>query len=589
MTIKSITRVGRLTCDKLDNPGALGSKFVLLTLVWALGNFFLLSLNPCLAKENDSQAQPNPKIKLVLQITIDQLRGDMPQRFKERFGKGGFNYLFKKGVHYANAHYNHGDTETAPGHATLATGATPARHGIVASEWWDPDKKAVVYAVEDGNFPLLGDNKQGTTGTSSYVTGRAPTNLLSTTIADEIYIASEKRAKIFAVSGKDRGAILTGGRIGKAFWLAKGKMTSSSYYFKKLPEWVLEWNKKEIAESYRDKSWELLNDPQTYWRIKNDKRPYEGGYKHLDGKMPKPFKAKKSKHFYKGLMHSYANDELVLDFSKHLIDKNKLGQRKPTDYLSVSFSSVDYVGHTWGVESLEAEDNLLRVDRNLSKLFSYVDKKVGLDKTLIVLSADHGVAEIAQYMTELGFPSNVIDSHKLVKHINESMKKKFSCEKNLVGRFLYPYIYLDLAQLEKCDIDLEDAEEAAAKAAMQFPGITYACTAGDIKEGELPGNTGIYARIKNNYNFKRSGHVHLVADQYKMLVHWGWNGKPGMHGSVWSYDSFVPIMVSGPGIQKQRVVRRVGPHDVAPTIAAYLGIKPPSGSIGNPLKECVPK
>lgn len=568
---------------------SLFKKFVLI--VTSFNLLLFTSVSPVAAKSNKSGniSAPDPEIKLVLQITVDQLRGDLPQRFKKRFGKGGFNYLFNHGVHYANAHYDHADTETAPGHATLSTGATPSNHGIVASEWWNRKTNRVVYSVEDESYPLLGKSKISTVGTSSHITGRAPTNLLSTTIGDEIYFASEKKAKIYGVSGKDRGAILPAGHAGKAFWLSEGKITSSSYYYKNLPSWVNTWNKKGMAETYRNKSWTLLNPKETYWRVKDDKRPYEGGYKHMNGVMPKKFAAKKDKHFYKGLMHSYVNDELVLDFAKHLIDTQKIGQGKSTDYLSLSFSSIDYVGHTWGVESLEAEDTILRVDKNLKELFEFINKKVGLKNTLIVLSADHGVAEIAQYMQAINFPSKVIDSHKLVDHINVSLKKKFDKSDKLISRFLYPYIYLNYKEMKEKDIDREDVEEAVVKAALTFPGIAYAFTASDIKEGELPGKGGIYQQVINNFNSKRSGDIHLIADQYKMLVHWGWNGKPGMHGTVWTYDTFVPIFVVSPKSTKKRIVRRVTPCDVAPTIAAYLGIKPPSASVGNPLIEAVPE
>ncbi|MCB9471577.1 MAG: alkaline phosphatase family protein [Candidatus Obscuribacterales bacterium] len=534
---------------------------------------------------------PCSKVKLVLQITIDQLRGDLPLRFRSRFGEGGFRYLLDNGAYFANAHYKHADTETAPGHATLVTGATPAQHGIISSEWWDPEKKKIVYAVEDENYPLLGENLESTAGSSTTIEGRAPTNLQSTTIGDEIFIASEKQARVFGVSGKDRGAVLPAGRAGKAFWLSSGKMVTSSYYYKKPPQWVTTWNDRKLADSYKDKNWELLNNRETYWRKDLDKRPYEGGFEHLKKEMPKSFATEKSKHFYKGLMHSYVNDELVLDFAKHLISDRQLGKRESVDYLSISFSSIDYVGHTWGIESLESEDTLLRVDRNLADLFKHVDSTVGLENTMIVLSADHGVAEIAEYMQGLGFPSKVIDSRALVKHIRDSLKKRFSTDKDLVAHFLYPYIYLNEAVLSDLKLDMEEVEEETAKAAMAFPGITYAVGEAAIKEGELPTDNAntIYARIINNYHPKRSGHVHLVADQYKMLVHWEWNGKPGMHGTVWSYDSFVPVVFTGPGIKARRIVRRVGPHDIAPTIAAYLGIKPPSGAVGDPLVEVVPE
>ena len=528
------------------------------------------------AKENE--------IKLVLQITVDQLRGDLPLRFKKRFVSGGFKRFLEKGAYYSNAHYAHADTETAPGHATLSTGGMPAQHGITNSEWWDYDQGKVVYAVEDADFPIIGKNAISTAGTSTTEKGRAPTNLLSTTIADEILLASEDRGKALAISGKDRAAILPAGKTGLALWLSRGEFTNSTYYNKDVPKWVKDWNAKKPADNYRGKSWELLLDRDSYWRKDKDNRPYEGYYHHLGGTMPKSYDNKDDDLFYNGLIRTPAGDELLLDFAKYAIDNQKLGQRDTTDYLSVSFSSTDYVGHTWGIGSLEQEDNILRVDRNLADLFDYVDKKIGRNHVLIALSADHGVAEIAEAMVAKRISSGRIPTKKFTEYINKGLSKKFETDKKLVLRFIYPYIYLNLKNIEEIDKDVEDVEEEAVKLTMKYPGITYAVSRSDILEGELVSNSYHYAQIINSFHPKRSGHVHVITNQFFMFGKHKTN-QPGEHGSVWSYDTYVPVAFSGPGVKKGLYKQRVGPQDIAPTIAAYIGVKPPSGSVGDVLLE----
>ena len=543
--------------------------------------------SPGASVPTNSLTLDNSPIRLVLQITIDQLRGDLPNRFAKRFGTGGFRYLQERGSVYTDAHYCHADTETAPGHATLATGGTPLQHGILASEWWDYKKNKILYAVEDADYPVLGERVVSTAGTSTTEKGRAPTNLLSSTIGDEIHNATEGGAKVFAVSGKDRAAILTGGRTGKAYWLSAGKFTTSTYYERQLPDWVHEWNERKIADSYRGKKWQLLQDPSTYSRISSDDRPFEGSYLHLGRTIPKELGCESDVDFYNALLRTPVNDSLVLDFAKHLIDTQQLGVDDVVDYLSVSFSSTDYVGHVWGIGSLEAEDNILRVDRNLADLFNYVDSKVGLNRTLIVLCADHGVSEIAEQIRKSGQPAGRISSVYFRNHVSESLKRRFKTTSELVRRFVYPYLYLDEVEISKSGLDLSEVEVAAARAAREVDGIAYAATRTSIEKGFLPSDRGYFGQIRTNFHPERAGHVHVVTDQFYMFGYEEPVTEPGEHGSVWSYDTYVPLMLVGPGIARGRYARRVGPHDLASTIANRLGIKPPSGSIGHPLVEAL--
>ena len=347
-----------------------------------------------------------------------------------------------------------------------------------------------------------------------------------------------------------------------------------------------EWNQKKVADTYRDKAWTLLRDKQSYLRKDIDDRSFEGYYKHLGRTLPKPLACKNDEDYYEALLHTPVNDELVLSFAEYAIARLGLGLGEGTDYLSVSFSSTDYVGHGWGIGSLEAEDNLLRVDRNLAELFSFIDRKVGLDKVLIVLSADHGVAEIAESMKGLSIDAQRIPSKEFRAYVNARLKERFSTEHDLIKTFIYPYIYLDRKFIADGGIGagIDVVQDAAAEYAMQYQGVAYAVGRSRIARGELPANTGYYARIVANFHPERSGDVHVVPKQFVMFGKVKTN-QPGEHGSVWSYDTYVPVAFFNVGVKPGFYRRSIGPQDIAPTIAALLGIKSTSASSGEVLKE----
>jgi len=424
--------------------------------------------------------------KLVVQITVDQLRGDLPMRFRERLGEGGFRYLLEQGTHFNNAHYRHANTETAVGHATLVTGADPSRHGMVSNYWFDPQTGESIYNTEDDRHHLIGKQAKPHQGVS-------PRNLLASTIGDELVLSNAGQSRVFSVSGKDRGAILPGGHAGKAFWYSKssGQFVSSTYYYDEYPKWVADWNAGKPTERYRSQHWKLLQPRENYFARDLDDREYEADFGALGRTFPHGYGDDKYTNLIVGL--TPAVDELTLEFVKLVIEKEKLGAGAVTDFLAVSFSATDYVGHLFGPASLETEDNILRLDRILASLFRFLDETVGLENTLIVLSADHGAP--------------------------------------------------------------------------------------------------IQRQIRRNFHFDRSGSVHLVQEQYWFLhstdeaAKMGLAGLAAIHGSPWAYDTYVPIFFAGHTVPAQKIERRVSPTDIAPTLSSYLGIKYPSGNIGDPLIE----
>ena len=539
-------------------------------------------------------AKAPQKPRLVLQVTVDALRGDLPQRHLHNMGKGGFRYLFDNGVHYTNAHYEHANTETVVGHSSLATGTTPALHGMIGNVWFDKDLNRLVYNVEDDRYHLLSANADVDKSTELDPTqrvatadGRSPRALLTSTFSDELAYAYNGRAKIFAVSVKDRGAIPLAGQTGKAFWFSKaaGQFISSSYYYPRFPQWVQDWNNADPLVRFRGEAWELLKPAEDYLFGKQDEQSWETNFPGYGITFPHPWGgAADDKYFTTKLTLGPAGDELVLDFAKVLIERENLGKDAIPDYLSVSFSSHDYVNHLFGPSSLEAEDVLLQLDRTLADLFSHIDKTVGLEHTLIVLSADHGTPDALPYLNLRGDQnSDYYDMANCMQSTESGLAQAYPDTEGLLGEFSHPYIYLDQAVIKTAGLDEVEVAQIAATLVARCQGITAAIvTAGS--QNAPPPTTSVETRVWNNFNPRRSGDVHVVLDSNVYVNDFDGLIVAATHGSPWNYDTFVPIFFAGHGINQANISRRVTPYDIAPTLSAAVGIKPPSGSVGNPLE-----
>jgi hypothetical protein len=561
---------------------------------WLTSMTFMVALPLLTAVQAYGQSTALGSPRLILQITVDQLRGDMPASVYDRFGPGGFRYLYEHGVVYENAHHRHANTETVVGHATLATGADPADHGMIGNVWFDRELGRAVYNIEDDRYTLTGegggvdkdvevDPTQKVAGTD----GRSPAALLTTTFSDELALSTNGAAKIFGVSVKDRGAVTMAGHAGKAFWFskAKGGFVTSTYYYDAYPAWVDAWNRKGFAQAYANTNWDLLHDRSTYTHGDFDDQPWETVLPGFGVVFPHPFGAADSRMFTTLLTLSPAGDELTHQFARELIVREGLGQDEIPDYLSVSFSATDYVGHVFGPSSLESEDNLLRLDRTLSELFAFVDEQVGLERTLIVLSADHGAAEVPDRLNEYGIDAGYFRPDSLDKQrVIENIKARYGIAGELISGFNHPYIYLNEEIIRKRKLDIAEVSRAIAAELTKINGVAYAVPSIDLIEGRTP-DTRLYRQILRNFNPKRSGEIYLVLEP-----HWFVNDFDGLtvastHGSPWRYDTFVPIIFAGNGLPARTVFREVETVDVALTLSTYIRINAPSGATGVPLLE----
>ena len=533
---------------------------------------------------------------LILQITVDQLRGDLPQRYLERMGEGGFRYLFEHGTVYDNAHHRHANTETIVGHATLATGADPAAHGMVGNVWLDRETGELSYNIEDARYRILTPGAGVDEGTEIDPTqrvartdGRSPAAIEVSTFSDELALFYGPESRIFGVSVKDRGAVSLAGHAGKAFWYSKrtGEFVTSTYYYDAYPAWVTAWNGKRLTDRWHQASWELLHDASTYRFGARDDREYETDLAGFGRTFPHPYGDKDSKYYTTLLTISPAGDELTLDFAKTLLESEGLGQDTVPDYLAVSFSSTDYVGHMFGPSSLESEDNLLRLDRALAELLRFVDEKVGLDRTLVVLSADHGAAEAPGYLIELGIEASYVDPASWNKTpALAELKRRFGVAEELIETYSHPYLYLNREAIQSRGLDQGEIERAVAAELMKLPGVALALSSQALAGGGLP-DVPLIRRVLRNYHPKRSGDVYVVFEPHSFVNDFDGLSVCTTHGSPWRYDTYVPLVFLGAAVPSQRVSREVETVDLAPTLAAFLSTKPPSGSVGRPLVEAL--
>lgn len=562
----------------------------IMLLAWLTVMVALMGTQPVFAQLKHHQP------KLVLQITVDQLRGDLPSRYYARMGEGGFRYLFENGIVFSNAHHGHANTETIVGHTTLATGAYPSHHGMIGNLWFDRETGVVTYNVEDARYRLLTkgadvdeDSEIDPTQRAANSEGRSPASILVSTFSDELRSSNGGKSKAIGVSVKDRGAISLAGHAGDAYWFSKasGEFVTSNYYMDRYPGWVNEWNSKQLPQTYAQTNWNLMHDQDEYLFGDSDDRDWETVIGGFGRTFPHAYGQGDSPYFNTLLTLSPAGDELVLDFAKAALSNENLGEGDYTDYLSVSFSSTDYVGHIFGPSSLEQEDNLLRLDRTLANLFAAVDDQVGLDNTLVVLSADHGGPDTPGYLNSLKVPAGYVDPDSWDKgSAIARIKEQFKIEGELIASYAHPYVYLASDLANRTDIDRGALEAALVEELSRFPGVSIAVSSTALRNGNVP-DTEIYRSVLNNFHPKRSGDVFIVFEP-----NWFINDMEGLtvaatHGSPWNYDTFVPMIFAGSGIEPRTVNRRVMTVDIAPTLSAWLGIRPPSGAQGNALSEVI--
>ena len=539
--------------------------------------------------------------RLVLLIVVDQFRYDYLERFGDLFGANGFKRLQRDGASWTQSNYDHMPTYTAPGHATMMTGAYPAETGIIANEWLDRSSGKRITSVFDDSVKILGGDPNEP--------GASPKRLLSSTVGDELRLFTNDRSKVIGISVKDRSAILPAGRhANAAYWFnwLSGNMVSSTYYFNQLPAWVATFNATRPADKYFGAKWDrLLPEGEYVKRAGPDSTPWErvdassgdtNTFPHtITGGAKAPSRA-----FYAALDYSPFANDLLVSFAQQAIVNEQLGQDDDPDLLSVSFSANDYVGHRYGPYSQEAMDMTLRVDQQIATLLDFVAARVGLANTLIAFTADHGVAPIPEHAAALGLGGARINANDVLAAIHAAIGARYNPQHKTPDPtadyllkdsgttrdfFLNGNIYFNYDALKRDSVSLDEVSQVVAAAALTVPGVARSFTRGQLLRGATSITDPIERRILHGFHPARSGDVVIVAEPYKYLG----DTITATHGSPYSYDTHVPTIIMGAGIIPGRYLEPASPADIAPTLSALLRITAPSSATGRVLLEAIKK
>ena len=495
--------------------------------------------------------------KLIVVIVIDQFRGDYLERYRDQFGDAGFRLFLDRGAYFPNCNYNYANTRTAPGHATLFTGAYSNGHGIAANEWWDPKKKKMVTSVEDDATKQVGVNPDQP--------GASPHNLLADTLGDELKLASQGKSRVFGVSLKDRAAILPGGfAADAAYWIdpQNGQWITSTYYRSDLPRWAQDFN------SLR---------PSKYW---------EREWKDAQGNVLGSTAHRKSKKgedagFYETIGSTSFGNQYELEFAKDLVVYENIGRGPNTDLLAISLSPNDIVGHQFGPDSPQMQQMALDLDRELAGFFDFLGHQVGLANVWIALSADHGVATLPDAVKKLHIPAANLDAHKIESQMNEAVTAKFS--PGHAAHYVtldYPVAWLNEDAFAAAHIREHEAEIAVGEI-MKQTGLREYYTKSQLAAGEAP-NTPMGRKFLNSYSPEGGWFVMGVNDIYAI------GGLTGTsHGTPYSYDTHVPLAFFGLAFQTGTYRTSVEPVDMVTTFASLLGINAPTHAVGRVLTEAL--
>jgi predicted AlkP superfamily pyrophosphatase or phosphodiesterase len=535
----------------------------------------LLLLASCQSHHTDKVRRP----KLVVGIVVDQMRWDYLYRYADRFGEGGFKRLMKHGFSCDNTMINYLPAFTAVGHTCIFTGSVPAFSGIAGNDWVEQATGQRMYCTDDSTVLAVGAEAPAAKDGKM-----SPRNLLVSTVTDELMMADNFRSRVIGVSLKDRAAILPTGHSGTAaFWLddSTGHFITSNYYMTRLPVWVDSFNAKNPVRSYMSSKWSTLYPKNTYLQSDQDDQAYEGKFKGdsttaFPHNLDSSYKVAKSSFRY-----TPGGNTLTLDFARNAIEGYHLGQGAFTDFLTINCASTDYVGHQFGINSIEIEDTYLRLDQDLASFFTYLDETVGKDQYTVFLTADHGAAHAIWYSQNHDIPADYWNPQPTVDSLNRILDQNFQTP-GLVDTISNYQITFNMRTIRQKKLDFSAIKKTCLEWLRGQPGITYAMDMANM--GETAVAEPVRSMVMNGYYAKRSGAIQLVLNA-------GWfesHGKTGTSHGTWNpYDTHIPLLFMGWGIKKGHSNQQVYMTDIAPTVAALLHIQMPNGCVGKPITEVI--
>lgn len=516
------------------------------------------------------------KPKLVVGVVVDQMRFDYLNRFKNKYSANGFLRLIKQGYSCNNHHFNYIPTYTAPGHASIFTGTTPSVHGIIGNSWYDKASNSTVYCTTDKAYIPVG-------AAAKY--GQAsPRNMKVTTLADQNRLFTQMNGKTIGVSIKDRGAVFPSGHTANgAYWfegLNEGKWMTSTYYMDALPQWVKDFNTPSNIASYL-KPWNTLYDISLYEESGSDLSDYEQGF---NGKSTSefPYDLKALMELNEGydiIKSTPFGNTMITDFALSAIEAESLGVDDYTDFLTVSYSSTDYIGHNFGINSVELQDTYLRLDLEVERLLNYLDAKVGAGNYTLFLTSDHGAVDVPSFLTDVHIPSGYVPKNSFAS-LYTNLKNKYGVS-DLIMKISNDQVFLNQERITALKVNLEDVQKFVVNEIISYPHIKKAYTATTMQTRYF--KEGAEKMLQNGYHQKLSGDVLFTLESGVI----SYDSKGTTHGSGYNYDTHVPLLFYGNGIQPGKTYKRTNVTDIAPTISALLGIALPSGATGTVIEEVI--
>ena len=533
--------------------------------------FVITSLSAQKKKSTVSfEASNADKPKLVVGIVVDQMRYDFLYRYSEKYSSGGFKRLMNEGFNCRNNHYDYAPTVTAAGHAAIFTGSIPAINGIIGNEWFNQKTGKSVYCVEDSSVRTVGsDSKAGL---------MSPKNLLVSTITDQLKIANNFESKTIGIALKDRGSILPAGHTANAaYWFdsKNGAWITSSFYMNDLPQWVKDFNSMKMPQKYMAEGWKTLLPIEKYTESTADNQAYEAK---LSGEktatFPHELAAQSGVNLLEVIRTTPFGNTLTKDFALVAIQNENLGKSPKTDFLTISFSSPDYVGHAFGPNSIEVEDTYLRLDKDIEEILTSLDNSLGKGNYLVFLSADHGVADVPGFWQSQKLPAGVVDAAMSSREVKTALKTAFG-----EGEFIIAednsQLYLNANLMEEKKISYTQIYEIVRKTLLKRDDIADVIDLHNLANSTLPDYQLSY--VKNGFNPRRSGDIMVVLNPS-----WFAGRKQGTtHGSLYRYDTHVPLLFYGWKIKSGETTLRTNISDISPTVADLLNILEPNGSVGN--------
>lgn len=545
----------------------MSKKIISFLLVFILANSLIAQKKK--ASASFETAIPD-KPKLVVGIVVDQMRYDFLYRYSEKYTSGGFKRLMNEGFNCRNNHYDYAPTVTAAGHAAIFTGSIPAIDGIIGNEWFNKKSGKVVYCVEDSSVRTVGsDSKAGL---------MSPKNLLVSTITDQLRIANNFQSKTIGIALKDRGSILPAGHTANAaYWFdsKNGAWITSTFYMNDLPQWVKDFNGLKMPQKYMTEGWKTFLPIEQYTESTVDNQSYEAK---LPGEktptFPHELAAQSGVNLLEVIKTTPFGNTLTKDFALAAIQNENLGKSTKTDFLTISFSSPDYVGHAFGPNSIEVEDTYLRLDKDIAEILTSLDNSLGRGNYMVFLSADHGVADVPGFSKSQKIPAGVMDMGLVSKEIKSALKKAFGDGEFVTAEDNYQ-LYLNDTLLKAKNISYAQIHSVVRESLLKREDIADVVDLHNLANSTLPDYQMMF--VKNGLNPRRSGDIMLVLNP-----NWFTGRIQGTtHGTLYRYDTHVPLLFYGWNIKTGETTLRTNISDISPTIADLLNILEPSGSIGN--------